>query len=73
MRRLMIGLMASAVLAIAAPVAQAGIYCYWFPSWCAAPPDSGGHHHTVPEPGTLGLLVLGTAASIGMLRRKKKS
>jgi hypothetical protein len=34
-------------------------------------PGSGGGN-SVPEPGTLGLLAMGAAASIGMLRRKKK-
>lgn len=40
---------------------------------CPAPtnPGSGGGN-SVPEPGTLGLLAMGAAASIGMLRRKKK-
>lgn len=70
MRKLILGLMASALVAIAAPAAQASTHCHWVRYWCPAPGD--GHHHTVPEPGTLGLLVLGTAASVGMLRRKKK-
>lgn len=35
-------------------------------------PGSGGGGSSVPEPGTLGLLALGAAATIGMLRRKKK-
>jgi len=40
---------------------------------CPAQTNSGsGDHNSVPEPGTLGLLALGAAASIGMLRRKKK-
>ena len=71
MRKLILGLMASALVAIAAPAAQAFTNCHSVPNWCPPPPGYG-HHHTVPEPGTLGLLVLGTAASIGMIRRKKK-
>ncbi|HEX5461302.1 MAG TPA: PEP-CTERM sorting domain-containing protein [Steroidobacteraceae bacterium] len=47
--------------------------CTWIPSMCPAQTDPGsGGGNSVPEPGTLGLLALGAAASIGMLRRKKK-
>lgn len=75
MRRIMLSLLASMVVAIGAPIAQAGVTCHFVPGMCPAPggPGSGGGSgNPVPEPGTLGLLVLGTAASIGMLRRKKK-
>jgi hypothetical protein len=40
---------------------------------CPAPSNPGtGSGNAVPEPGTLGLLVMGAAASIGLLRRKKR-
>ena len=77
MRGIALGLLAAGIMAIGAPAAQAGVTCSWVPSMCPAPPgddeDGGEHHrhHSVPEPGTLGLLALGAAASIGMLRRKK--
>lgn len=72
-RGIALGLLASALVAMGAPVAHAGVTCQWIPSMCPAPPGDGGHHnHPVPEPGTLGLLALGAAASVGMLRRKKK-
>ena len=77
MRGLTLSLLASAIVAISAPAAHAGQSCKWIPSWCPAqsdpdPGNSGHHDHSVPEPGTLGLLVMGAAASIGMLRRKKR-
>lgn len=74
MRGVALGLVASALIAVGTPAAHAGVTCQWIPSMCPAPPgDEGGkHHHPVPEPGTLGLLALGAAASIGMLRRKKR-
>lgn len=74
MRHIMLGLLAAAVVTIGAPAAQAGVTCQWIPSMCPAPstPGSGGSGNSVPEPGTLGLLALGAAASIGMLRRKKR-
>lgn len=74
MRGIALGLLAAGIMAIGTPAAQAGVTCSWVPSMCPAPPgDDGGkhHHHPVPEPGTLGLLALGAAASIAMLRRKK--
>ena len=74
-RRIAFSLLASAVLALGAPLAQAGITCHFIPGMCPAPGGSGsddGGGSSVPEPGTLGLLALGAAASIGMLRRKKK-
>lgn len=72
-RGIALGLLASAVMVFGAPAAQAGITCHWIPAMCPAPtgPGSGGDGNSVPEPGTLGLLALGAAASIGMLRRKK--
>lgn len=75
MRRITLGLLVSAMMVIGIPAAQAGVTCQWVPSMCPAPggPGSGGGGgSSVPEPGTLGLLVLGAAASIGMIRRKKK-
>jgi PEP-CTERM motif len=72
-RRMTLGLLAAAMVAIGAPAAQAGVTCQWIPSMCPAPsgPGSGGGN-SVPEPGTLALLALGAAASVGMIRRKKK-
>ena len=74
MRNVMLGILACASMAIGAPVAHSGgATCKAIPSWCSAPtgPHQGPGTST-PEPGTLGLLALGAAASIGMLRRKKK-
>ena len=73
-RGIALGLVASALVAIGAPAAHAGVTCEWVPSMCPAPPgdDGGKRHHPVPEPGALGLLALGAAASVGMLRRKKR-
>lgn len=72
-RGISLGLLASAILVIGAPAAQAGITCQWIPAMCPAQgnPGSGGGN-SVPEPGTLGLLALGAAATIGMRFRKKK-
>jgi len=58
-------------MAIGAPAAHAGVTCQWIPAMCPPPPP-GGTHPSVPEPGTLGLLALGAAASIGVLRRRKR-
>ena len=75
MRRITLGLLVCALIAIGAPAAHSGgVTCQAVPSWCPArvsnPPSGPGT--STPEPGTLGLLALGAAASIGMLRRKKK-
>lgn len=66
-------LLAATVIALGAPAAQAGTLCTQIPGMCPVQtnPGSGGGN-SVPEPGTLGLLAMGAAASIGMLRRKKK-
>ena len=73
MRGLALGLLAATLVAIGAPAAHAGVTCKMIPSMCPAPPGGDQHHgNSVPEPGTLGLLAMGAAASIGMLRRKKK-
>ena len=74
MRGITLGLLASAILVIGAPAARAGVTCQWIPAMCPAQgnPSSGGGGSSVPEPGTLGLLALGAAATIGMLRRQKK-
>lgn len=73
MRGIAVSLVACAMMAIGAPVAQAGVTCQWVPSMCPAPTGPGsGNGHPVPEPGTLGLLAMGAAASIGMLRRRKR-
>ena len=73
MNRITLSLLAAALIAIGAPAAHAGTNCQWIPSWCPAQTDPGsGGKNSVPEPGTLGLLAMGAAASIGMLRRKKK-
>lgn len=71
MRRLMLGILAATTLvAIGAPPAQAFTDCHWIRSMC--PPDGQPSDPSTPEPGTIGLLALGAAASIGMLRRKNK-
>lgn len=74
MSRIALGLVTCALMAVGAPLAHAfGGTCKVIPSWCPAPvhgPSSPGT--STPEPGTLGLLALGAAASVGMLRRKKK-
>lgn len=74
MQRITLGLLVCAVMAMGAPAAYSMGTCKMIPSWCPAPggPSSGGPGHSVPEPGTLGLLAMGAAASIGMLRRKKR-
>lgn len=73
MRGITLGLLASGILLVGAPAAQAGVTCQWVPSMCPVQgnPGSGGGGNSVPEPGTLGLLALGAAATIGMRRRKK--
>lgn len=66
-------LMAFAVLD--APTSEAGVTCSAFPSWCSPGSNqSGGGRHSIPEPGTLGLLVVGAAAGLYRVRRglKKK-
>ena len=74
MSRITLGLLACALIAVGAPQAHATSgSCKVIPAWCPAPvhdPRSPGT--STPEPGTLGLLALGAAASVGMLRRKKK-
>ena len=71
MRSLTLGLVVCALMVIGAPPAHAfGGSCKSIPGWCPSGDDQ--HKNSVPEPGTLGLLALGTAASVGMLRRKKK-
>lgn len=73
MRKLMLGLMASMVMAAGGPAAHAAITCSYIPSMCPAPGGNGSNQggKSVPEPGTVGLLVLGAAASLRMIRRKK--
>ena len=73
MNRITLSLLAATVIAFSAPAAQAYQTCSYIPGMCPAQsnPGSGGGN-SVPEPGTLGLLAMGAAASIGMLRRKKK-
>jgi hypothetical protein len=74
MRKVMLGVLACAWMAAGAPAAHSlGATCSVIPSWCPAPVhDPGSPGTSTPEPGTLGLLALGAAASVGMLRRKKK-
>ena len=73
MNRITLSLLAAAILAIGAPAAQAGKSCKYIPGMCPVQTDPGsGGNNSVPEPGTLGLLALGAAASIGMLRKKKR-
>lgn len=73
MNRIALSLLAATVIAIGTPAAHAGVLCTQIPGMCPAQtnPGSGGGN-SVPEPGTLGLLAMGAAASIGMLRRKKR-
>ena len=72
MSRITLSLLAATLIAIGAPTAQALQPCTYVPGMCPVQnnPGSGGPNST-PEPGTLGLLALGAAASIGMLRKKK--
>ena len=73
MRGITLGLLASALLVVGAPAAYSMSNCKMIPSWCPPPSGLGDHHHhPTPEPGTIGLLILGAAGSIGMLRRKKR-
>jgi PEP-CTERM motif len=62
---------AGVVLALgtAAPV-FAGVTCSFIPAMC--PPSTGPGNHSVPEPGTLGLLAVGAVAGITRLRRHLK-
>jgi len=67
----------AAFVTIGASTAEAGVtLCSVAPSLCAdpAPPSSGGGSgsHSVPEPGTLGLLAVGAAAGWARLRKKLK-
>lgn len=73
MNRIALSLLAATLIAVGAPAAQATTFCTQIPGMCPVQnnPGSGGGN-SAPEPGTLGLLALGAAASIGMLRRKKK-
>jgi hypothetical protein len=71
--RITLSLLAAAVITIGAPPAQAMTLCTQIPAMCPAQNNPGsGSGNSAPEPGTLGLLAMGAAASIGMLRRKKR-
>lgn len=75
MRGIAYGVLASAILILGAPTARAGtVLCHFAPGGCAVAgdPSQNGGGDSAPEPGTLGLLAIGAAASIGMLRRKIK-
>lgn len=78
MRQLVTAFIAlTAWVAFGAPASQAGVTCSHIPSWCSPPsdpgPGAGDHHHSVPEPGTLGLLAVGAAAGLYRMRRRPKS
>jgi hypothetical protein len=64
----------STVAAVAAaPATFAGVTCSIIPSMCPpAPGNGGGGQHSVPEPGTLGLLAVGAAAGLVRLRQRLK-
>jgi hypothetical protein len=71
-KKITLSLLASLMVAAGAPAAHANDFlCKLFPILCPPPPTQHNPPST-PEPGTLGLLALGAAASVGMLRRKKK-
>lgn len=75
MRQVAIAFVASVALGVlAAPAANAGVTCSAVPSWCAPPSPKQGSsgNHSVPEPGTLGLLAVGAAAGALRLRRHLK-
>ena len=72
MNRIALSLLAATLIAIGAPAAQAWEPCTAVPGMCPPPPPGSGGNNSAPEPGTLGLLALGAAASIGMLRKKKR-
>jgi len=69
LRYLGMAVVAGAVLALSAP-AFAGVTCSIIPSMCP-PSTNPDQHHSVPEPGTLGLLAVGAAAGVARLRRKR--
>jgi hypothetical protein len=75
-RKTVLGLLACGAMAIASgiPAAHAAVTCKALPNWCPAQSDPGSDNGSngVPEPGTIGLLAMGAAASIGMLRRRKR-
>jgi hypothetical protein len=68
----------AALVTIGASTAEAGsTLCGAVPSLCAnpSPPSNGGGNsggHSVPEPGTLGLLAVGAAAGWARLRKRLK-
>lgn len=73
MRGIALGLLASVVMVVGAPKAHAGtLLCRYVPSCAAQSNPNPGNHNPAPEPGTLGLLALGAAASVRILRRKKQ-
>ena len=70
MRYTLAVLVYGAVLAVGAPVAQAGVTCKIVPQMC--PPAPGGPGpNPVPEPGTLALLAVGAGALGVALRRRR--
>lgn len=71
-----LALVGSLILTLGAgPSAFAGVTCTFIPSMCPPSTGGGGDRHSVPEPGTLGLLAVGAAAGVARLRRhlKKKN
>jgi len=70
------------LMALGAPIAEAGVTCKIIPSWC--PGDSsaktenkngtiGTPRTSVPEPGTLMLLAAGITAVGGAVYRRRKN
>ncbi|MDB6091107.1 MAG: hypothetical protein JWN85_3891 [Gammaproteobacteria bacterium] len=74
----------TALMALGAPIAEAGVTCKIIPSWC---PSDRSHNEdnkngitgtdtprtSVPEPGTLMLLAAGVTAVGGAVYRRRKS
>lgn len=61
------------VLGLGASAAHAGTTCM-ATGWCQrSTSQAGGHDHSTPEPGTLGLLAVGAAAAgLARLRQRAK-
>jgi hypothetical protein len=81
MRQVGLALAVTALMALGAPIAEAGATCKIIPSWCPGDSSTKGESHngtigttrtSVPEPGTLMLLAAGvTAVGSAVYRRRK--